>query len=113
MDKIIERGMLFDFYGELLTEHQKRLYSEAVFEDLSLAEISEVEGISRQGVHDLIKRCDKLLESYEERLKLIERFQSIKAKISLIDDIIDKAEDTSEGLKSQLKDALRTIYEDL
>ena len=75
MDKIIERGLLFDFYGELLTDHQQKIYSEAVFNDLSLSELSEEEGISRQGIHDLIKRCDKSLQEYEEKLGLIKRFQ--------------------------------------
>ena len=44
--------MLFDFYGELLTEHQKKIYEDAVFGDLSLGEIAQEYGISRQGVHD-------------------------------------------------------------
>ena len=52
MDKIIEKNMLYDFYGELLTEHQRSIYEEAVFGDLSLSELSESYGITRQGIHD-------------------------------------------------------------
>ena len=59
MEKIVEQGILYDFYGELLTEHQRRLYEDAVYNDLSLREIADENGISRQGVHDLLRRCDK------------------------------------------------------
>ena len=58
--------MLYDFYGELLNEHQKEIYEDVVFNDMSPSEIAREEGISRQGVHDLIKRCDKILKDYEE-----------------------------------------------
>lgn len=67
MDKIYEQTMLFDFYGELLTEHQKSIYADAVYNDMSLGEIAEERGISRQGVHDLIKRCDRILQEYESK----------------------------------------------
>ncbi len=75
MEKIVEQALLFDFYGELLTDHQKRIYEEAVNEDLSLSELAEEYGISRQGIHDIIKRCDKTLLEYEDKLHLIEKFQ--------------------------------------
>ena len=70
MEKIVEQGLLYDFYGELLTPHQRRIYEDAVFNDLSLSEIAQEAGISRQGVHDLIKRCDRTLEEYESKLHL-------------------------------------------
>ena len=53
MEKIVEQGLLYDFYGELLTEHQRRIYESAVYEDLSLKELSEEYGITRQGVQRL------------------------------------------------------------
>ena len=53
MEKIVEQGLLYDFYGELLTEHQKKIYEDVVYNDLSLAEIAKESGISRQGVHEL------------------------------------------------------------
>ena len=49
MDKILERTLLYDFYGELLTRHQKNIYEQFILEDLSLGEVAEAEGISRQG----------------------------------------------------------------
>lgn len=74
MNRLYKQTMLFDFYGELLTEHQRRIYEDAVYNDLSLSEIAEEQGISRQGVHDLIRRCDRILQDYEERLHLVEKF---------------------------------------
>ena len=71
MNDILEQALLYDFYGELLTSHQKEIYEQFVLEDLSLSEIAGEAGISRQGVHDLIKRCQKALEGYEEKLHLV------------------------------------------
>lgn len=82
MDELFEKSLLYDFYGELLTEHQKSIYERSVFDDMSLAEVAEEEGISRQGVHDLIKRCDKILQGYEDKLHLVSKFVSIKKKAS-------------------------------
>ena len=65
MEKIVEQGLLYDFYGELLTDHQRHVYEDVVFNDMSLSEIAEEQGISRQGVHDLIKRCDRMRKSSE------------------------------------------------
>lgn len=84
MDDILRRSLLFDFYGELLTDHQKNIYEASVSEDLSLSEIAAQEGISRQGVHDLISRTDKILENYEQKLHLVERFLQTKKQVQEI-----------------------------
>lgn len=84
MEKFVEQALLFDFYGELLTEHQKRVYQEVVFNDLSLSEAAEQEQISRQGVHDLIRRCDKALRGYEEKLGLVRKFQETRRLVEKI-----------------------------
>ena len=78
MERIVERGLLYDFYGELLTEHQRRIYEDAVFNDLSPSEIAAEQGISRQGVHELIRRCDRILEDYEAKLHLVAKFLAIR-----------------------------------
>nr|WP_304578003.1 YlxM family DNA-binding protein [uncultured Acetatifactor sp.] len=85
MDKIYEQTMLFDFYGELLTEHQRSVYEDAVYRDMSLGEIAQERGISRQGVHDLIKRCDRILQGYESKLHLVERFARAKKTVTEIE----------------------------
>lgn len=87
MDKLYEQTMLFDFYGELLTEHQRRVYADAVYNDMSLGEIAEEQGISRQGVHDLLRRCDKILQDYESRLHLVERFARAKKTVKEIQEL--------------------------
>ena len=71
MKDIFKSSLLYDFYGELLTEHQKEIYEDFILNDLSLGEIAQDRGISRQGVHDLVKRCDKILNGYEEKLHLL------------------------------------------
>ena len=81
MDEILKQTLLYDFYGELLTKHQKEIYEQAVLEDYSLSEIARDAGISRQGVHDMIRRCNKSLEDYEAKLHLVEKFMSVKKKV--------------------------------
>lgn len=99
MNKILEQALLYDFYGELLTPHQKEIYEKFVLEDLSLSEIAQDAGISRQGVHDLIRRCQRALDGYEARLHLVERFLSIKEKVSQIDGILEEWERGEEDPK--------------
>ena len=89
MKGLLEQALLYDFYGELLTDHQKEVYEQFVLEDLSLSEIAESAGISRQGVHDLVKRCNKLLEGYEAKLHLVEKFLSVKQKVQEINELLD------------------------
>jgi predicted DNA-binding protein YlxM (UPF0122 family) len=84
MEKKVLQTYLYDFYGELLTVHQREIYEDFVLHDLSLGEIAAERGISRQGVHDLIKRCDKQLNEYEAKLQLLDRFARAKEKIALL-----------------------------
>ncbi len=102
MNEILKQALLYDFYGELLTEHQKEIYSRFALEDLSLGEIAKEAGISRQGVHDIIKRCDRSLAGYEEKLHLVERFMSVKKKIGQIDRLLDEYE--KSGKRTALKE---------
>ena len=92
MEKIVEQGLLYDFYGELLTKHQRQIYEGIVYDNLSLGEIAQEEGISRQAVHDIVKRCDKTLQGYEEKLQLIARFHNIKDKVSRINRLSEQYE---------------------
>ena len=96
MEKIAQQGFLYDFYGELLTEHQKQVYEDVVLNDMSLSEIAQEFGISRQGVHDLIKRCNKTLEGYEEKLHLVQKFLSVKEKVHRIDELLLTSETSPE-----------------
>jgi len=77
-------AMLHDFYGELLTEKQSRAIDLYYNEDLSLAEIAEPLGVSRQGVRDAIKRGEKQLLEYENKLGLITRFLNVGEKLDSV-----------------------------
>ncbi|MDR2042931.1 MAG: YlxM family DNA-binding protein [Clostridium sp.] len=84
MEKIFRQALLYDFYGELLTPRQRKVYEDVIHHDLSLGEIADEEGISRQGVHDLAKRCDHILQGYEDKLHLVRKFTETQEKIQKI-----------------------------
>ena len=83
-------AMLFDFYGDLLTQRQREFYDLYYNEDLSLAEIAENYGISRQGVRDVIVRAEAAMSEIEEKTHIIRRFHQSKAAIAAIDAAADK-----------------------
>ncbi|MDE6282120.1 MAG: DNA-binding protein [Oscillospiraceae bacterium] len=83
-------AMLFDFYGDLLTERQREFYDLYYNEDLSLAEIAENYGISRQGVRDVIVRAEAAMTEIEDKTHIIRRFQQSKAAIAAIDAAADQ-----------------------
>ena len=87
MEDVLKQSLLYDFYGELLTEHQRSVYEEVVQNDLSYSEAAEMFGVSRQGVHELIKRCNRMLEGYESKLHLVERFLQIRSNVQEIQDL--------------------------
>lgn len=72
--KPLEMSLMFDFYGETLTEKQRELFDLYYNEDLSLAEIAEHAGITRQGVRDSIKRAEHALREMEDKLGLVARY---------------------------------------
>lgn len=111
MDEILKQSLLYDFYGELLTEHQKEIYEQFIIDDLSLSEIAKDAGISRQGVHDLIKRCNKILEEYETKLHLVEKFLSIKDKIHQINELLAEAKE--DELIQKVREISGEIIEEL
>lgn len=103
MDDIYMQSLLFDFYGELLTDHQKEIYGDYVLNDYSLGEIAKDHGITRQGVHDLIKRCNQSLLNYENKLKLVQRFTNAKKKVNHLHHIalnIKEAHDKDQSCAS-------------
>lgn len=78
MEKNIRLGYLYDFYGELLPEHGREVLGRIVEDDLSLSELSEEMGVTRQAVHDVKKRAEKALEEYEKKLGLMEKYLNLK-----------------------------------
>ena len=113
MEKIVEQGLLYDFYGELLTEHQKKIYEDVVYNDLSLAEIATEHGISRQGVHDMVRRCNRTLQGYEDKLHLIRRFMQVRVNVSRLQELTEDLELTREELITQVRQLTGQILEEL
>jgi predicted DNA-binding protein YlxM (UPF0122 family) len=96
-DNKLRMTMLFDFYGDLLTDKQREYYDLYHNEDLSLAEIAENMGISRQGVHELILRAENTLFETEEKTGLLRRFTEMHAEI-------DKAIELASRIKGRVSD---------
>lgn len=113
MEKIVVQGFLYDFYGELLTEHQKKIYEDVVYNDYSLTEIAKENGISRQGVHDLVRRCNHILLEYENKLHLVERFMRVKENVSQMEKLSEDTEITREELVEKIRLLSHQILEEL
>lgn len=110
MESIVKQSLLYDFYGELLTNHQRQIYEDVIFNDMSLGEIAEERGISRQGVHDLVKRCDRILIGYEEKLHLVSKFQQTR---QMVEEIHQKTRKFKETKDETLIDCIEQISNDI
>ena len=114
MEQILQQTLLYDFYGELLTEHQRAVYEEVILNDLSYSEAAQEFGISRQGVHELIKRCGRILESYETKLHLVERFLGIREDVRKIQELSARwRNEDREELAGQIQLITERILEEL
>lgn len=117
VDKKVKIGLLFSFYRNMLTDRQIECIDLYYNEDLSLAEISEHLGITRQGVRDNIKRAEHTMYDTEERLGLVARFLGISEKLEKIDDIIRGIEQSpnirtlSDDIKHKINKILMIISE--
>ena len=117
MEKNVKVALLFDFYRNMLTSRQAESIDLYYNEDLSLAEISEHMGITRQGVRDNIKRAENTLFDTEDRLGLASRFLKIKSDLLKIDDIIRDIEafpnvkSLSDDIKHKINDILIIIHD--
>ena len=90
MEKIFEIGMLYDFYGKLLTPKQRNLMELYYENNLTLSEIAENMHISRQAVHDTLKKVEIIMHEYESALGLIEKFESNQKIINEIDEGLNR-----------------------
>lgn len=106
LQEIVELSILYDFYGELLSEHKRRIFEDYVLNDLSLGEIAEEQHISRQGVYDIVKRCSQELKEYEKRLSLVQRFNNVKDALNRIKAISDEIKQSGDTMRMNEIDAL-------
>lgn len=93
MEKNLQISLLLDFYGQMLTDKQREVVELYYNEDLSLAEIAQHSGITRQGVRDAIKRAEVQLMDYEQKLGLMQRFHEIQEGL---EEIVLRAEKIRE-----------------
>ncbi len=103
-------SLLLDFYGDILPERRYEMTSLYYNDDLSLSEIADICGISRQGVRDAVKKSELELRELEEKLGLAARFAAVRAQL---DDISEKIDDISENVGECESAKLRGIAESL
>lgn len=99
-DKTLEMALLFDFFGDLLTEKQREYFDLYYNNDLSLSEIAEISGISRQGVRDMLIRAENALREYESKTGVVKRFEEMQRRINELQNIasrLGELTDSSEG----------------
>ncbi|QGG48129.1 YlxM family DNA-binding protein [Heliorestis convoluta] len=107
LDKFNRMNLLIDFYGQLLTERQRQVLSLYYEDNLSLGEIAADFSVSRQAIFDLLKRAEKLLEGYEEKLGLVNRWQQERAK--LIDMVKDMEDTLRQRDWSKMEDLVQSF----
>ena len=104
MEAFVEKALLYDFYGELLTSHQREIYEDIVLNDYSISEVAQ----------DQIRRVDKLLAGYEERLMLVKKFLDLKEKVSSIRKIVDNCNlENLDAVKNAVAEISDSILEEL
>ena len=111
MDKSIEIALLYDFYGGLLTEKQREYIELRYNDDLSLTEIAEAEGVSRQGARDALLRAEKTLRDAEAETGLYARFGTMAADVDRLCALARKLEETAEGTAAETAAVLAAALE--
>ena len=110
MEDRVEISLLMDFYSSLLTEKQRNIMELYYNEDLSLAEIAELNNTSRQAIYDLIKRCYKLLLSYESKLNLLQKSMNRERKIIDLLELIKSKTSIEDNELIEVKERLEDLY---
>jgi len=109
LKKTIRMTMLFDFYGSLLTDKQQKIVRSYFYNDLSLSEIADNIGISRQGVYDHLKRSEKSLKEYESELGLLSKYNEIRKNINELEEILLKKDILNSDRSDELSQKLESI----
>lgn len=114
MSKDLSISVLMDFYGELLTDKQRDALELYYDRDYSLAEIAQDMDISRQGVRDFIKRGEKQLGEFEEKLEMVKKYNSIEANLKKAEKLVfEMKSDTFLKNKENVLDIIQKIRNDL
>lgn len=107
IEERVRASELFDYYGELLKENQKQLCSQYLLDDLSLSEIAEGIGISRQGVHDSLRRSIKQMEVFESKLNLVRKNKILEKELENLEKGFLELEKTEEI--KELRESVRKM----
>ncbi|MCF6095806.1 YlxM family DNA-binding protein [Thermovorax subterraneus] len=110
MPDLVRISLLYDFYGPFLTEKQREFFELHFFNDWSLSEIAENYGVTRQNVFDVVNRSTALLEEYEKKLGMVERFMSMTRDIERI---LKSLEELRPFVMGEGKAKLEKIYNEL
>ena len=115
MEAFVEKALLYDFYGELLTEHQREIYEDVVLNDYSISEVAAELGISRQGVYDNLSRAEALLRNMEEKTGFVRRDEKVRAAARGIEEaavtLLDHSEPGIVALAQRILSAVRELEE--
>ena len=109
MEEKVRLAYLFDFYGDLLNKKQSEIFQVFAFQDLSLQEMAEEQGVSRQAVHDKIRRSVRALEEYEKKLGLLAKYR----RISELADSIEEEIRAHSEIEGRLRDNITTKLEEI
>lgn len=101
LEERVYLSMLYDFYGALLKENNRRIFEAYIQEDYSISEIAEEMKISRQAVHDAVKRITKQLKGYEEKLGLLERFELQRNEMKRLHECLQEMNISEEDPKGK------------
>lgn len=102
VEKLVEIGILFDFYGKLLSKRQYQVVELYYIHDLSLSEIGDELSITRQGIFDSLKRAEQKLYDYENNLGLVEKFFSSHENIRKIISVSNEIRLISNNINNDL-----------
>lgn len=112
-DDTVLRTLLFDFYGELLTDKQREYFDLHYNADLSLAEIAEQAGVSRQGVWDIIRRAEATLRETEEKTGLVRRYGAQRETVAAIERRLRRLQPLTTGEAARLTAEIAALTERL
>ena len=101
LEERVYLSMLYDFYGALLKENNRRIFEAYIQEDYSISEIAEEMEISRQAVHDAVNRITKQLRGYEEKLGLLERFELQRNEMKRLHECLQEMNISEEDPKGK------------
>jgi predicted DNA-binding protein YlxM (UPF0122 family) len=117
LERMVRTGLLYDFYGGLLTEKQRQAMEKYYLENWSLAEIASFDGVSRQAVYDLLHRSERMVQGYEEKLGLLDRFLKLQTALARLSRKIEDAlanspaDDSNYKVLQEIKQQIAQLIE--